>query len=83
MSNSTFSEVDWNPVLCRMKTMPGQSLPTYPGNLKTALFEYAGVSNHPRSESVYQMAQDIARLTTYCDPEIAYWFSRLVPLIKP
>lgn len=83
MSNSTLSEINWSPILEQMQTKSGQSLPTYPGDLKAALFKYAGVSDHPKREEVYQIAQELARLTTVCDPEITYWFSRLVSLIQP
>lgn len=82
MSSQTLNEINWDSILCQMQTKSGQSLPVYPGNLKAALLEHAGISHHPQSEAVYQLAEEIARSTTYCDPEIAYWFSRLVPLIK-
>lgn len=79
--SSTVSGIDWSPVLSRMQRNKGHRLPIYPGDLKTALLEHAGLSNHPKGEAAYQLAHKIAQLTTYCDPEITYWFSHLVALI--
>jgi hypothetical protein len=42
---------------------------------------HAGLTNHPKGPEAYQIAVEIARLTTCCDPEIVYWFSRLASLI--
>ncbi|WP_235018943.1 hypothetical protein [Tolypothrix sp. NIES-4075] len=55
-------------------------MPTYSGDLKTALLNLAKLMNYPKGEQAYQLASEIARLTTYSDPEIVYWFSRLVSL---
>lgn len=74
-------EIDWNPILCQIKSTKAHSLPTYIGDLKTALLNHAGLTNHPKGEEIYQLAREISRLTTYCDPEIVYWFSRLVSLL--
>jgi hypothetical protein len=76
------SGIDWNPVLSRIQWLEGQSLPTYPGDLKTALLNHAGLVNNPKGEEAYEFAREIARLTTYSDPEIIYWFSRLVSLMN-
>lgn len=78
---STLDEIDWSFILCQMQTPEGQSLPVYPGDLKTALLQYAGLGDHPKGEELYQLSREIARLTTCCDPEITYWFSRLISLI--
>lgn len=79
--SSTLNEIDWSPILEQMQT-EGQSFPTYPGDLKAALLSHARLSHHPKAEELYQLAREISRLTTCCDPEIVYWFSRLVPLIN-
>jgi hypothetical protein len=73
--------IDWYPILQQMKIAEGRSLPSYPGELKTALLEQAGLTDHPKAEEAYQIAVEISRLSTCCDPEIAYWFSRLISLI--
>lgn len=78
---SPLNQIAWNPVLNRMSVADGQSLPSYPGDLKAALLNHVGLSHHPKGEELYELAQQLAKLTTYCDPEIVYWFSRLVPLI--
>ncbi|XGV99869.1 MAG: hypothetical protein ACAF41_13165 [Leptolyngbya sp. BL-A-14] len=74
--------LDWAPILSQIQRLDDRSLPAYPGDLKTALLRHAGLSDHPQAETVYQLASDIARLTTHCDPEIVYWFSRLLALIE-
>lgn len=74
--------IDWNPILSKIQRLDEHSLPVYPGDLKTALLQHAQLSKHPKAELVYQLASDIARLTTHCDPEIVYWFSRLLPLVE-
>jgi hypothetical protein len=81
MSPKTESEIDWQPLLDRLQRSDDQHLPLYPGNLKAALLAHAGLTNHPKAEAVYQLATEIARLTTCCDPEIIYWFSRLISLM--
>ncbi|MCL1471813.1 hypothetical protein [Argonema antarcticum] len=73
--------IDWSPIVDRMRVKEGERLPSYPGDLKTALLDRAGLSDRAKGEEAYQLAREIARLTTCCDPEIAYWFSRLVSLI--
>lgn len=77
----TQPQVDWSPIRQRMQLQSGQQLPVYPGNLKTDLIRCAGLRLHSKAETAFQLAQEIARNTTDCDPEIAYWFSRLVSLI--
>lgn len=74
-------KIDWNPILCQLNT--GSQLPTYPGDLKMDLLRHAGLVDQPQGEAAYQLAVEISRLTTCCDPEIIYWFSRLVDLIEP
>lgn len=78
----TQPSVDWSPIQQRMQLPPGQSLPVYPGNLKTDLIRCAGLTLNDKAEAVFELAQDIARYTTACDPEIAYWFSRLATLLE-
>jgi hypothetical protein len=56
-------------------------LPQYPGNLKAVLLNHAGLSEHPQGEKAYQLAREIARLTTFSHPEITYWFSRITELM--
>ncbi|WP_197064732.1 hypothetical protein [Leptolyngbya sp. KIOST-1] len=73
--------IDWQPILDQMIEDPRHHTPAYPGDLKAALLHHAGMSHHPKGEATYQLAREIARLTTCCDPEIAYWFSRLVELM--
>lgn len=75
------SNIDWSPVLSQMRPVADQRLPFYPGDLKTALLNHAELQDHPQGEAVFQLAREISRLTTYCDPEIAYWFSPLVTLL--
>jgi len=75
-------DIDWSPILNSIRYGCGQTLPTYPGDLKAALLHHAGLANHPKGSIAYQLAVDIARLTTCCDPEIVYWFSRLTCLIN-
>jgi hypothetical protein len=81
MASSTLNEIDWVPILSQMQIVEGQSIPTYPGDLKAVLIKHAGLSNHPKAEELYQLAREISRLTTCSDPEVTYWFSRLVSLI--
>ena len=82
MSQSTTqARVDWSPISQRMQVQPDQPLPIYPGNLKVDLIRCAGLMLHPKAEPIFQLAQEIARSTTDRNPEIAYWFSRLVALI--
>lgn len=81
-SHVTNKKIDWNPILCQIDLKKGHSLPSYNGDLKTDLLNHAGLTNHPKGEEAYQLAREIARLTTYCDPEIVYWFSRLISLIN-
>ncbi|MDZ7958652.1 MAG: hypothetical protein RMY34_12360 [Aulosira sp. DedQUE10] len=78
----TSNQIDWNPIISRMQYTEGHSLPTYSGDLKTALLNHVGLTNHPKGEEAYQLAREMARLTTFCDPEIVYWFSRLVSLMN-
>ncbi|OUL18232.1 hypothetical protein BV372_34325 [Nostoc sp. T09] len=78
----TSNKVDWNPILCQIKYRKGHSLPAYTGDLKIALLNHVGLTNHSKGEEAYQLAREIARLTTCSDPEIVYWFSRLVSLIN-
>ncbi|GJD19826.1 hypothetical protein RIVM261_047820 [Rivularia sp. IAM M-261] len=73
--------IDWNPILNRIRWIEGQRLPSYPGNLKTALLNHTGLKNHPKGREIYQLACEIARLTTFSDPEIVYWFSRIVSVM--
>ena len=75
------SGIDWNPILSRIQWIEGHSLPVYPGDLKKALLDYVGLTNNPKAEAAFQLAREIARLTTYSDPEIIYWFSRIVPVM--
>lgn len=72
---------DWQPLLAQL--VKRHNLPTYPGNLKAALLNHAGLEHHPKAEEAYQLAVEIARLTTCCDPEVIYWFSRLAKLLEP
>lgn len=74
-------KVDWSLIRQRMQAQPDQPLPIYPGNLKVDLIRCAGLTLHPKAETAFQLAQEIAQSTTTCDPEIAYWFSRLVSLV--
>ncbi|MBD2120576.1 hypothetical protein [Trichocoleus sp. FACHB-262] len=75
------NEIDWNPILLRLQMKESRPTPAYPGDLKAALLNHAGLFNHPKGEAAYQMAVEIARLTTCCDPEVVYWFSRIVSLM--
>jgi hypothetical protein len=76
------NDLDWSPILRSIRYSSGETLPTYPGDLKAALLHHAGLANHPKGSEAYQIAVEIARLTTCCDPEIVYWFSRLACLIS-
>ena len=78
--NLKTSKIDWAPLFDRVQPVAGKTLPTYPGDLKTALLTHAGLSNDSQGEAMYQLAVEISRLTTCCDPEVIYWFSRLVEL---
>ncbi|MEH2353245.1 hypothetical protein [Nostoc sp.] len=49
--------------------------------MKTVLLNHVGLAQHPQCEKAYQMAREIARLTTFSDAEITYWFSRIIELI--
>lgn len=73
--------IDWQPILDQMIEDPRHRTPAYPGDLKVILLRHAGMTHHPKGEATYQLAREIARLTTCCDPEITYWFSRLVELM--
>lgn len=77
----TQTDVDWSLIHQSMQLRPGQPLPVYPGNLKTDLIRCAGLTLNDKAETAFQLAQEIARNTTLCDPEVTYWFSRLVSLI--
>ncbi|BAZ08668.1 hypothetical protein NIES4071_04730 [Calothrix sp. NIES-4071] len=77
-THKNVGEIDWKPVLSRIRWVEGQRLPTYPGNLKTALLNHVGLTNDPKGAEIYQIACEIARLTTFSDPEIVYWFSRIL-----
>jgi len=82
MQNSTLHDgINWSPILQSISTEKEHRLPTYPGDLKAALLDHAGLMNHPKAEEAYQLAREISRLSTCCDPEIVYWFSRLVSLL--
>jgi hypothetical protein len=74
------SNIDWNLIWGQLNQK--QDLPNYPGDLKAALLQHAGLAHHPQGEAVYQLAVEISRLSTCCDPEIIYWFSRLVTLLE-
>ena len=75
-------DIDWRPILRSIRSESDQSLPAYPGDLKAALLNHAGLANHPKGDEAYLLAVEIARLTTCCDPEIVYWFSRLAALMS-
>ena len=79
--STTVHEIDWSLILKQLERRGAQSLPTYPGDLKAALLQHARLNGHPKADLTYQLASDIARLTTHCDPEIIYWFSRLLSLV--
>jgi hypothetical protein len=74
------SEIDWQPLLDRLQYLDEKRLPLYPGDLKADLLAHAGLTDHAKGEIIYQLAIEIARLTTCCAPEIIYWFSRLFSL---
>lgn len=73
------SKIDWQPLLTRLVKKRDRLI--YPGDLKAALLEYVGLQDQPKAEEAYQLAVQISRLTTCCDAEIIYWFSRLLVLI--
>lgn len=77
----TVGKIDWAPLVNSIEQMDSIHLPTYPGDLKTALVNYAGLANDGQGEAMYQLAVEISHLTTCTDLEITYWFSRLVALI--
>lgn len=79
----TSNKLDWEPILSRLQSTEKQDLPSYPGDLKTALLRHAGLTSDPRGDEAYRLAVEVSRLTTCCDSEIVYWFSRLVALIEP
>lgn len=84
MSNQFIVDgIDWSPILHSIRSQSAQTLPAYPGDLKAALLNHSGLANHPKDAQAYQIAVDITRLTTCCDPEIVYWFSRLASLMSP
>lgn len=72
-------EIDWQPILSRL--VRRGNLPSYPGDLKADLLRHAGLSDRSEGERIYQLAVEISRLTTCCDPEVIYWFSRLVSVV--
>lgn len=74
------TEIDWQPFLDRLQRKDRSYVSVYPGNLKADLLAYAGFADDARGEIAYQLAVEISRLTTPCDPEIVYWFSRLICL---
>ncbi|HEY9641062.1 MAG TPA: hypothetical protein V6C57_11300 [Coleofasciculaceae cyanobacterium] len=80
--HSVACDFDWSPILQSIQLNQGQQLPTYPGDLKAALLNHAGLTHDPKGEAAYQLAREISRLSTCCDPEIVYWFSRLVDLLN-
>ncbi|MHC5746133.1 MAG: hypothetical protein ACYTXT_30435 [Nostoc sp.] len=49
--------------------------------MKTVLLNHVGLAQHPQGEKAYQMVREIARLTTFSDAEITYWFSRIIELM--
>ncbi|WP_254625701.1 hypothetical protein [Nostoc sp. TCL240-02] len=49
--------------------------------MKDVLLNHAGLAQHHKGEKAYQLAKEIARLTTFSDPEITYWFSRITELM--
>lgn len=79
--NNKIWEIDWNPILQKMQVEAGQSLPSYPGDLKTALLNHVGLIDQAVGEASYQLAAEIAQTSTDCDPEITYWFSQLIFLL--
>lgn len=59
-SSFTVSGIDWSPVLSSVCRREGQRLPSYSGDLKAALLNHAGLSNHPKGEAAFQLAREIA-----------------------
>jgi hypothetical protein len=82
INNFIVDDIDWSPILQSIRYESGQTLPTYPGDLKAALLNHSGLANHPKGSQAYQIAVEIARTSTCCDPEIVYWFSRLAALMS-
>ncbi|MBN3880345.1 MULTISPECIES: hypothetical protein [unclassified Nostoc] len=79
--NYQVGSIDWSPIIQRMEPLGNCHLPTYPGDLKTVLLNHASLAQHSQGEKAYQMAREIARLTTFSDAEITYWFSRIIELM--
>lgn len=79
--NKIDQEIDWNPILQKMQIETGQNLPIYPGDLKAALLNHVGLVDNAVGEAAYQLAVEIAQTSTDCDPEVTYWFSRLISLL--
>ncbi|AFY32955.1 hypothetical protein [Calothrix sp. PCC 7507] len=73
--------IDWSPIIRSMEPQGISQTPRYPGNLKAVLLNHAGLAEHPQGDKAYQLAREIARLTTFSDAEITYWFSRITELI--
>jgi hypothetical protein len=78
----TANRLDWEPILNCLQKSFESNLPTYPGDLKAALINHAGLTNDPRGEEIYKLSVEISRLTTCCDSEVIYWFSRLAALMN-
>lgn len=81
--NIRSKNIDWEPLFNRLQQNSAKKLPFYPGDLKTALIDQVGFTQRGQGEAIYQLAVEISHLTTHCDPEIIYWFSRLVAVIEP
>ncbi|MEH2283197.1 MAG: hypothetical protein V7K90_18020 [Nostoc sp.] len=79
--NYKVGSIDWSPIIQRMESQGNCHLPTYPGDLKTVLLNHADLAQHPQGEKAYQLAREIARLTTFSDTEITYWFSKIIELM--
>lgn len=79
--NQKVGSIDWSPIIRSMELQENCHLPAYPGDLKDILLNHAGLAQHPQGEKAYQLAREIARLTTFSDPEITYWFSRITELM--
>ncbi|MEH2304015.1 MULTISPECIES: hypothetical protein [unclassified Nostoc] len=79
--NHKVGSIDWSPIIGSMELRGNCHVPTYLGDLKDVLLNHAGLAQHPKGEKAYQLAREIARLTTFSDPEITYWFSRITELM--